>query len=130
MIRIIAMQKLIVALLLLSGTNAAVNAAEHYISDIWGQHACIDFRVPHLEFSLLYGRFNEFEGTTTMNLKEWGITYPLPGAGKAELPCRLKAFAGRGSDRSPDSLALDHHRRVPVFRQIVGCTRALNTHCR
>ena len=124
------MQKLIVALLLLSGTDAAVNAAEHYISDIWGQHASIDFRVPHLEFSLLYGRFNEFEGTTTMNLKEWGITYPLPGAGKAELPCRLKAFAGRGSDRSPDSLAHDHRGRAPVFRQSVQYACALNTHCR
>ncbi len=37
-------------------------AAERYVIDTRGQHAFIQFRIPHLGFSWLYGRFNQFEG--------------------------------------------------------------------
>lgn len=37
-------------------------AAEQYKLDIDGAHAFIQFRIQHLGFSWLYGRFNKFEG--------------------------------------------------------------------
>ncbi len=36
---------------------------EHYVIDTSGAHAFIQFKIKHLGFSWLYGRFNEFEGT-------------------------------------------------------------------
>ncbi|MFO7809684.1 YceI family protein [Guyparkeria sp.] len=55
---------------LLAGTIAApilalpvtAQAAE-YKFDIEGQHAFIEWRINHLGFSWLYGRFNDFEGS-------------------------------------------------------------------
>lgn len=41
------------------GTNASL---EHYTIDTRGAHAFIQFRISHLGFSWLYGRFNDFEG--------------------------------------------------------------------
>ncbi len=38
-------------------------AAEHYLIDTKGMHAFITFRVKHLGFSWLEGRFNRFRGT-------------------------------------------------------------------
>ncbi|MCA1779239.1 MAG: YceI family protein [Xanthomonadaceae bacterium] len=35
---------------------------EHYVIDTRGAHAFIQFRIPHMGFSWLYGRFNDFEG--------------------------------------------------------------------
>ncbi len=36
---------------------------EHYVIDTSGAHAFIQFKIKHLGFSWLYGRFNEFEGS-------------------------------------------------------------------
>lgn len=41
----------------------SVASADTYQIDTEGQHAFIEFRVNHLGFSWLYGRFNDFEGT-------------------------------------------------------------------
>ena len=46
-------------LLLVSGP---LMAAEKYKIDTEGQHAFIQFRIQHLGYSWLYGRFNDFEG--------------------------------------------------------------------
>ncbi len=35
---------------------------EHYLIDTRGAHAFIQFKISHLGFSWLYGRFNDFEG--------------------------------------------------------------------
>ena len=35
---------------------------EHYVIDTSGAHAFIQFKISHMGFSWLYGRFNEFEG--------------------------------------------------------------------
>ena len=52
------------ALMLLLGLGALpVQAAEHYVIDTEGMHAFITFRVQHLGFSWLEGRFNRFRGT-------------------------------------------------------------------
>lgn len=56
------------ALLLTSHTVYADDHAnaeggiEHYVIDTSGAHAFIQFKIKHLGFSWLYGRFNEFEG--------------------------------------------------------------------
>ncbi|WP_304641844.1 YceI family protein [Pseudomonas sp.] len=46
-------------LLALSGSLQAAD----YVIDTEGQHAFINFKISHLGFSWLYGRFNDFEGT-------------------------------------------------------------------
>ncbi len=38
------------------------NGIEHYLIDTRGAHAFVQFKISHLGFSWLYGRFNEFEG--------------------------------------------------------------------
>lgn len=56
----------ILTLLALVATLAVpglAQAAEKYVIDSAKQHAFIEFRIQHLGFSWLYGRFNDFEGT-------------------------------------------------------------------
>lgn len=50
--------------LLLTGLTLGSSAAlaEEYVIDTKGAHAFIQFRVQHLGYSWLYGRFNEFSG--------------------------------------------------------------------
>lgn len=44
------------------GAGRAAAAPEHYVIDTEGMHAFITFRVQHLGFSWLEGRFNRFSG--------------------------------------------------------------------
>lgn len=44
---------------------SAQAAPERYVIDTEGAHAFIQFRVKHLGYSWLYGRFNDFGGTFT-----------------------------------------------------------------
>jgi polyisoprenoid-binding protein YceI len=48
--------------LLAPGLAAAV---EKYVIDTEGAHAFVQFRIKHLGYSWLYGRFNDFSGTFT-----------------------------------------------------------------
>lgn len=48
--------------LVLPGLAAAV---EKYVIDTEGAHAFVQFRIKHLGYSWLYGRFNDFSGTFT-----------------------------------------------------------------
>ncbi len=48
---------------LLCGAYALPAAAEHYTIDTQGAHAAIQFRVKHLGYSWLLGRFNDFNGS-------------------------------------------------------------------
>ena len=50
------------AVLLAVTTLASAEAAETYTIDTKGQHAFIDFRIKHLGYSWLHGRFNDFSG--------------------------------------------------------------------
>jgi len=43
--------------------------AEDYAIDVKGQHAFIQFKVSHLGFSWLYGRFTKFDGTFSVDEK-------------------------------------------------------------
>ena len=49
-----------VALMVVSGASAA-----EYVIDTKGAHAFVQFRVKHLGYSWLYGRFNDFSGSFT-----------------------------------------------------------------
>ena len=42
--------------------SAQAQAAEHYVIDTKGMHAFITFRIQHLGFSWMEGRFNRFSG--------------------------------------------------------------------
>lgn len=46
-----------------SAQNEEENQLENYVIDIKGMHAFIEFRVKHLGYSWLLGRFNTFYGT-------------------------------------------------------------------
>lgn len=43
----------------------AMAAEEHYVIDTDGAHAAIEFRIQHLGFSWLVGRFDDFSGSFT-----------------------------------------------------------------
>ena len=55
-----AVKTLLIACVL-SATSQVVSAAD-YVVDTKGAHAFVQFRVMHLGYSWLYGRFNEFSG--------------------------------------------------------------------
>lgn len=56
-------RKPLIALLAWLGAVAAAQAAtEHYVIDTEGMHAFVVFRVQHLGFSWMEGRFNRFKG--------------------------------------------------------------------
>ncbi len=57
-------------LLLAAGTALAASpaaAAETYIIDNKGQHASVTFRIQHLGYSWLYGRFGDFGGSFVLD---------------------------------------------------------------
>ena len=47
-----------------------VVSADDYVIDTRGAHAFIQFRIKHLGYSWLYGRFNEFEGGFTYDERD------------------------------------------------------------
>lgn len=51
-------------------TAVFANAADKYVIDTKGAHAFVQFRVKHLGFSWLWGRFNKFEGDFTYDPKD------------------------------------------------------------
>lgn len=53
---------LLTATLALGLGVSAVQAAEHYVIDTKGMHAFITFKIKHLGYSWLEGRFNRFSG--------------------------------------------------------------------
>jgi polyisoprenoid-binding protein YceI len=63
------MTKKLIAGLCLMALVAPLKAHDHgperYVIDTPGAHAFIQFKISHLGFSWLYGRFNEFEGELT-----------------------------------------------------------------
>jgi len=59
--------KILIVILLatLAGFSAPMALADRYKIDIEGQHAFVQFRVKHLGYSWLYGRFDDFQGEFT-----------------------------------------------------------------
>jgi polyisoprenoid-binding protein YceI len=57
------MKKLLLSMLLLGFTAIPLTVqAEEYVIDTKNAHAFIQFRIQHLGYSWLYGRFNDFQG--------------------------------------------------------------------
>jgi len=44
-----------------------LQASERYVIDTEGMHAFVQFKISHLGYSWLYGRFNDFEGEFTFD---------------------------------------------------------------
>lgn len=64
------MKGLLSSALLASAIFTAIPAAaapENYVIDTRGAHAFVQFKISHLGFSWLYGRFDDFEGTFTFD---------------------------------------------------------------
>ncbi|MCB1754077.1 MAG: YceI family protein [Gammaproteobacteria bacterium] len=58
------MKKILQTLLITSLlTSTAPLLADDYVIDTTGNHASVNFKISHLGYSWLYGRFNEFSGT-------------------------------------------------------------------
>ena len=52
-----------------------VAAAENYVIDTEQAHAFVQFRIKHLGYSWLYGRFNDFSGRFTYDEKDPAASY-------------------------------------------------------
>jgi polyisoprenoid-binding protein YceI len=59
--------------------------AEDYAFDMKGQHAFIQFRVKHLGFSWLYGRFTDFDGSFSVDEKK-------PAEGSVEVTIQMASL--------------------------------------
>lgn len=57
------MKKLLITSAILLGLNGAPAQAADYVIDTKGAHASVNFKVKHLGYSWLTGRFNTFGGT-------------------------------------------------------------------
>lgn len=55
----------VVSMALVAGTAQANTESGSYAFDVDGQHQFVMFKISHLGYSWLYGRFNEFDGNFT-----------------------------------------------------------------
>ncbi|MBT4922354.1 MAG: YceI family protein [Rickettsiales bacterium] len=62
--RLLTLTLMFMTLIMSSPTMAQV---EEYQIDVKGAHAFVQFRIKHLGYSWLYGRFNKFEGDFTID---------------------------------------------------------------
>lgn len=62
--------RLICAAALTFAASNVTHAVDNYVIDTKGAHAFVQFRVKHLGYSWLYGRFNEFEGSFSYDAKD------------------------------------------------------------
>lgn len=61
------MKTRLITMLLALAAALPLQAAERYAIDTGGMHAFVQFRISHLGYSWLYGRFNDFEGEFTFD---------------------------------------------------------------
>lgn len=79
-------------------------AAEQYVIDTKGGHAFIMFRVKHLAYSWLYGRFNDFGGTFTYDEAD-------PSASQIQVEIKTASIDSNHAER-------DKHLRNPDFLDV------------
>lgn len=97
------MKKFIVGIifaLALSGTARA----EEYVIDTKGAHAFVQFRIKHLGYSWLLGRFNDFGGRFNYDEKD-------PAASRVEVAVRTASIDSNHAER-------DKHLRGPDFLHV------------
>lgn len=86
------MKRLLLPLLLLAlGTTAPAQAAD-YIIDTKGAHAFIQFKIKHLGYSWLLGRFNDFDGRFSYDENN-------PAAARIEVNIRTASIDSNHAER-------------------------------
>ena len=68
------LQKLSLSALLMASLSVTTAFADDYVIDAKGMHASIQFKISHLGFSWLWGRFNDFSGTFSYDEKNAGAS--------------------------------------------------------
>ena len=89
--------------------SAPVQAADYAI-DTKGQHASINFRIKHLGFSWVVGRFDKFDGTFTFDDKN-------PAASKVKVEIDAASVNTNQAER-------DKHLRSPDFLDVAAFPKA------
>lgn len=85
------MKNIFLSLLLLAGA-AAPTYADDYLIDTKNAHAFVQFRISHLGYSWLYGRFNDFDGKFSYDEKN-------PAAAKVEVNIRTSSIDTNHAER-------------------------------
>lgn len=85
-------------------SSAAVVQADDYTIDSQGMHASINFRIQHLGYSWVYGRFNEFEGNFSYDEAK-------PDASKVEVTIKTTSIDSNHAER-------DKHLRSGDFLEV------------
>ncbi len=67
-------------------------AAENYVIDTKGAHAFVQFRIEHLGYSWLLGRFNDFSGSFSYNEKD-------PAASKVAVTIKTASIDSNHAER-------------------------------
>lgn len=83
---------------------------ERYVIDTEGGHAFVQFRVKHLAYSWLYGRFNDFSGTFTYDPDD-------PSNSRVEVTINTASLDSNHAER-------DKHLRGPDFLHVDKYPRA------
>jgi len=86
------MKKLLIPLAFLGLSALAPAQAADYVLDIQGAHAFIQFRIKHLGYSWLYGRFNDFDG-------KFSYDEANPGASRIEVNIRTQSVDSNHAER-------------------------------
>ena len=88
------MKRFIATTLLSAGLFATAAAhADDYTIDSEGMHASINFRIQHLGYSWLYGRFNDFAGTFSYDEAK-------PEASKVEVTIKTESVDSNHAERN------------------------------
>lgn len=101
-------------------------AADRYVIDTEGAHAFVQFRIKHLGYSWLYGRFNDFDGSFTYDEDD-------PSSSKVEVTIRTASIDSNHAERdkhlrNEDFLHVDKYpeaRFVSTSYKETGINRAV-----
>jgi polyisoprenoid-binding protein YceI len=96
--------KILLGTALLTLGLATTAIAENYVIDKKGQHASINFKIKHLGYSWLIGRFNDFDGAFSYDEKN-------PSASKVNVTIQTASVDSNHAER-------DKHLRSPDFLNV------------
>ncbi|MCJ0971995.1 YceI family protein [Pseudomonas sp. PS1] len=101
------LKKTFTALVLGSALFAGQAMAADYTIDKKGQHAFVNFKISHLGYSWLWGRFNDFDGTFSFDAEQ-------PEASKVEVTLQTASVDSNHAERdkhlrSEDFLNVSEH---------------------
>ncbi|WP_133405318.1 YceI family protein [Parashewanella tropica] len=97
------MKKTVLMAALFAAMTGSVNAADYKV-DIEGAHAFVNFKIKHLGYSWLYGRFNDFDGKFSWDKAN-------PNASKINIEIDTASIDSNHAER-------DKHLRNPHFLDV------------